>query len=98
MCFFIRRDPVAPESVKGLPLFFGDVFDDVLDGSHAVSAVGFPDRKWLSRQKTFLFSRVFTTSDTIILSTSGSLLPSTSGSPLLSARRHARWTIYLDRS
>jgi len=33
---------VAPESVKGLPLCFGDVFDDVLDGSHAVRAVGFP--------------------------------------------------------
>ncbi len=35
---------MAPESVKGLPLCFGDVFDDVLDGSHAVRAVGFPDR------------------------------------------------------
>ncbi len=35
---------MAPESVKGLPLFFGDVFDDVLDGSHAVRGVGFPDR------------------------------------------------------
>jgi hypothetical protein len=35
---------VAPESVKGLPLCFGDVFDDVLDGSHAIRAVGFPDR------------------------------------------------------
>ena len=34
---------MAPESVKGLPLCFGDVFD-VLDGSHAVRAVGFPDR------------------------------------------------------
>src|SRR6266542_1286197 len=44
MCFFIRRDPVAPESVKGLPLCFGDVFEDVLDGSHVVRAVGFPDR------------------------------------------------------
>jgi hypothetical protein len=68
MCFFIRRDPVAPESVKGLPLCFGDVFDDVLDGSHAVRAVGFPDRNVAFASEKFLFSRVFTTSDTIILS------------------------------
>ena len=44
MCFFIPKDPVAPELVKRLPLCFGDVFDDVLDGSHAVRAVGFPDQ------------------------------------------------------
>jgi hypothetical protein len=44
MCFFIPKDPVAPESVKGVPLCFGDVFDDVLDGGHAVRADGFPDR------------------------------------------------------
>jgi hypothetical protein len=69
MCFFIRRDPAARlQSVKGLPLCFGDAFDELLDASRAVGAVGFPDRNVAFASEKFLFSRVFTTSDTTILS------------------------------